>query len=221
MIQSHFIPRHLMCTVVIALSFANTGCIGFTSHLMYWIKGGHKIEAEYDGLEEKRVAIVCVANGSSYGPNSAADLLQRAVTQILKREGNEIELVHFDEIADWIDNNDWDQVDYREIGKGVEADKVVAIELEGFRLHEGRTLYRGQTDVIITVYDMEDGGTIDWREEIPEFAFPRNAPRHATEISESKFRMMFVQVLAQQVAKYFYDYNIETDFAMDATRIGS
>jgi hypothetical protein len=215
-IAKFIIIASLALTVV-----SSSGCIGFTSHLLYWIHGGHKIAPEFDGLEDKRVAVVCVSNSTSYGPNSVSGMLQRFVATILSQKGDDIEVVPQEEVADWIDNNDWDQMDYREIGRGVDAEMVLAIDLDGFRLHEGRTLYRGRTDVVLTVYDMREDGKVVFRKNIPEFSFPRNGARHATELSEASFRRLFVLVLSQHVAKYFHAYHIEDDFATDAMSLSS
>jgi len=201
--------------VLLATMF-NLGCIGLTAQLLHAINGGHKIKAKYPGLEGKRVAVVCVSNTSSYGPNSVGRMLEREVVSILRENGDDIDVSHQDEVADWIDNNDWDQMDYREIGRGVGVDMVLAIDLSGISLHEGRTLYRGRADAAVTVYDMTDDGKIAFREEIDDFVFPRNGPRPTTELSEGRFRHLFVVVLAQQIAKHFYDYHIEDDFATDA-----
>ncbi|MCH5377778.1 MAG: hypothetical protein JJ992_27795 [Planctomycetes bacterium] len=217
--MSHALSRSAKTGLAIALFLLvlpAPGCIGLSSQFMYWIKGGPKIEAEFDGLEGKRVAVVCVTNSSSYGPNSVSNLIERAVAVILREKGRDIEVVHHDEIADWIDNNDWNQMDYREIGKGVSADMVLAIDVDGIRLHEGMTLYKGRADVAVTVYDMNDGGKVAFRKNLPEFTFPQNGARHSTEMSEAQFRQLFVAVLAQDIAKYFYEYRFEDDFATDA-----
>ncbi len=210
------IPNHWLIALVILVSLTSQGCVGFASHVLYWIQGGHKIPAEYPGLAGQRVAIVSVANASSVGSHSMSRLVERAVAVILNQKVKRIEIVPQDEIADWIDQNDWDQMDYREIGRGVSADKVLAIDLDSVRLHEGMTLYKGRADLIVTVYDMNDEGTVVFRKTIPDFTFPRNSARHATEMSEARFREMFVMILSQQIAKHFYEYRIEEDFAHDA-----
>jgi hypothetical protein len=209
----------VLATGFVLLATLNLGCIGFTAHLLNVIHGGHKIKAKFAGLEGKRVAVVCVANASSYGPNSVARMLERKVVSILRQNGEDIDVSQQDEVADWIDNNDWDQMDYREIGRGVGVDMVLAIDLSGVCLHEGRTLYRGRADVVVTVYDMTDDGRIAFREEINDFVFPRNGPRPTTELSEGRFRHSFVVVLAQKITKYFYDYHIEDDFATDTVSL--
>lgn len=201
---------------LLVLAAMNLGCVGFPAQLINVIRGGHKIPAEFSGLEGKRVAVVCVSNSASYGPNAVCSMLERSVSSILQEEVDGIEMIHHDVVADWIDNNDWDQMDYREIGRGVDAEMVLAIDLDGFRLHEGRTLYKGHTDVVITVYDMNDGGQVAFRKEILDYSFPRSGARATTEISEARFRQLFVKVLARNIAKYFFDYLYEDDFGTDA-----
>lgn len=199
---------------------SGSGCVGLGAQLIYWAKGGHKIEPEFAGLEGKRVAVLCVSNNASYGPNSSCAMLQRAVSVILRQKGDEIDVIHEDEIADWIDTNGWDEMDYREIGRGVEADMVVAMDIEDISLHEGRTLYKGRATLVVSVYDMEDKGSVVFRRTISDFSFPKNSARHTTEMSESRFRSLFVTVLSQQVAKYFCAYNLEEEFARDAMMLG-
>lgn len=192
------------------------GCVGLTAQLMYWMKGGNKIEPEFKGMKEKRVAVVCVSNASSYGPNTFCSLLERRVGMALKEQGEEIDVIPADDVADWIDSNDWNQMDYRQIGRGVNADMVLGIDVGDLRLHEGQTLYQGHVTLTVTVYDMQDDGKVAFRRTIPDFTFPQNGPRHATEMSEGRFRTMFIEVLAKQVAKYFCPYMFEDDFAKDA-----
>lgn len=213
--------RSLICLLALLTIVApSTGCIGFFVNVLHAVKGGHKVEAAFPGLVGKRVAVVCVANAHSYSGNTMAEMVQHGVATILSERTAKIEVIHHDEIANWIDHNDWDQFDYREIGRGVEADMVLAIDLDGVSLHEGRTLYKGRADISVKVYDMSKEGKVVFRRTIEEFTFPRNGARHTTEMSEARFRRLFVTVLTEQVAKYFYDYQFEDDFARDTTLLG-
>lgn len=200
-----------------AATATSTGCVGLTAQLLYWAKGGNKIEPEFKGMEEKRVAVVCVSNSASYGPNSFCSLLERRIIRALREQGEKIDAISPDEVADWIDSNDWNQMDYREIGRGVNADMVLGIDVGDLRLHEGQTLYQGHVTLTVTVYDMQDEGKVAFRRTIPDFTFPENGPRHATEMSEARFRALFVEVLGKEVARYFCPYMFEESFARDAT----
>jgi len=216
-----FLAVRTACRLFLFLALAATvaasgGCVGLTAQLMYWMKGGNKIEPEFQGMKEKRVAVVCVSNSSSYGPNTFCSLLERRVGMALAEQGEEIDVIPPDDVADWIDSNDWNQMDYRQIGRGVNADLVLGIDVGDLRLHEGQTLYQGHATLTVTVYDMQDDGRVAFRRTIPDFTFPQNGPRHATEMSEAKFRTLFIEVLSKQVAKYFCPYMFEDDFAKDA-----
>jgi hypothetical protein len=217
MVASHVsFRRWLLAAGCTLLVVASVGCIGVGSQLLYMLKGGDRLPAEFDGLQDKRVAVVCVSNASSSGPHAVSGTLERSVALLLTQKGKNIRLVRPDEVANWIDTNDWNQLDYREIGRGVNADMVLAIDLESFSLHEGSTLYRGRASVTVTVYDMREGGKVAFRRSIPEYSFPANGARHSTEMSEARFRSLFIQILAQQIARYFYSYQIQDDFAKDA-----
>ena len=120
-------PHVRLIVLTLAVLIPSSGCIGISAHLLYFIKGGQKIDAEYKGLNGKRVAVVCVSENASYGPNSISSVMERSVAALLRERVQKIEVIHPEEVADWIDTNDWNQMDYRDIGRGVAADKVLAI----------------------------------------------------------------------------------------------
>lgn len=202
-----------------AAAVTSTGCVGLAVQLVNMAKGGNKVEPEFKGMKGKRVAVVCVSNSGSYGPNSFCSLLERRIIMALRQQGDSIDVMPPDEVADWIDSNDWNQMDYREIGRGVNADMVLGIDVGDLRLHEGQTLYQGRVTLTVTVYDMQDEGKVAFRRTMSDFTFPQNGPRHTTEMSEARFRSLFVEVLGKQVARYFCPYMFEEDFARDATAL--
>ena len=213
----HFGVRRCAAFCVLAcLVLPAAGCVGLISQILYAVHGGDKADAEFSGLKGKKVAVVCVAANSSTGPSSIAGQLERSVALTLTQKGDKIDVMHQDKIADWVDRNDWNQVDYREIGRGINADMVLAIDLEGVRLHEGRTLYKGRASVRVTVYDMSEDGKVVFLRDLPDFAFPKNGARPSTEMSEGRFQRLFIEVLAAQVARYFYSYQVQEAFANDA-----
>ncbi len=215
--RSFRIALFLGLAVVVASS---GGCVGLTAQLLYWVKGGNKIDPEFEGMKGKRVAVVCVSNASSLRSEFFLFVAGTTGGSVLKEQGEKIEVVPPDEIADWIDSNDWNQMDYREIGRGVNADMVLGLDLGDLRLHEGQTLYQGRVTLTGTVYDMQDGGKMPFRRTIPDFTFPQNGPRHATEMSETRFRSLFVEVLSKHVAKYFCEYRVRGRFCQGRHGIG-
>jgi hypothetical protein len=200
--------------VLIGVIAAN-GCAGLMT-TMRWMGGDNLMPAEYDELKEKRVAVVCVSDNLSYGTGAESVLLAREVSSILRRNVEDIELVSAEEIADWIDREGWDEIDYREIGRGVKADRVVAIDLARLSIREGSSLYRGRADITVSVYDMEDGGHEMFRKTLPEFSFPATGPHPVGDLSEVQFRRAFLETLSEHVARYFYAYDVAEDYSRDS-----
>ena len=205
---------------VLLLTTAAAGCSALST-ITWVINGDRKVEAEFPGLEGKRVAVVCISDAQSYAsPTSPPMLLARTVTDILRLKVKEVEMVRQDEIADWMDHNDWNSIDYREIGAGVKADMVVAIELRSYSLHEDKTLYKGRAAFDVKVYDTAHSGNVVWRT-TDEFSFPRNSAVPVTETKESTFAKQFAFMLATRVSRCFYDYPAAEDIAPDRALLGS
>lgn len=209
------------CGVLLAiasLGMPSAGCVGATAQLLYIIRG-NQVPAEFDGLQGKRVAVVCVASTSSYDPGAAASVLAQLVESHLRQNVKDIKVVRQQDVANWIDNNDWDQTNYLEVGKAVKAELVVGIDLDGYRLHEDATMFKGRANVTVTVYDMSKGGDSVFRRTMPNFSFPLNGGQHVSETTDAQFQRKFLLVLSQDVAKHFYPYEFNDEFARDTTLI--
>jgi hypothetical protein len=201
--------QHTLYSLFIVGVLGLAGCN--TLPLIAYIAGGSVMPAEFDGLEDSRVAVICVSDDSSYGSGVEDERLARGIASILAEKVPNIDVVSRSDIDDWIDHTGWDKIDYREVGRGVKADRVVAVDLSGFRVREGISLLKGRADLMITVFDMTAGGKEVFREEIIDFKFPANGP-FAGDMSEQQFTRTYLKVLAAQVAKYFHEYDTIDDF---------
>jgi hypothetical protein len=201
-----------------AVNLAATGCVGTLANLIYTAHG-NLVPARYTGLKDKRVAVVCVSNSEAFGPSYASRALASLVGKLLQENVADVTLIEQQKIADWIDRNDWDYLDYQAVGRGVDAEMVVAIDLDSFSLHEGKTLYKGRADVNVVVYDMTQGGKEVFTYSPTQLQFPENAGHHTTDMSEEAFRRQFLNVIASRVARQFYAYDVKEDFARDASVI--
>jgi hypothetical protein len=185
----------------------------------FWINGNN-IDAKFNGLVDKRVAVVCLDANSLKGPGSEADNIAKAVARSLAYNVKDIKLVRQSEVADWFDNHDQDVADYADIGRGVKADMVVGIDLEGFSIHEGQTLLKGRAALVTRVYDMQRGGEVVYESSQREITWPESGARHVTE-NEANFRVAFIQTLATKIAHEFYAYDAAEDFGVDAAFLGN
>lgn len=193
---------------------SSTGCVRFIANMFHAIQGNER-PAEYDGFKEQRVAVVCGTDqGLSNDATSA--LMNGYIHMALNQNIKKIELVRPEEIERWLDAHSPDESDYVEIGKAVKAQKLLAIDLSKLRVKDGPTLYRGRCDVGVTVYDIANKGAIVYRKQIPEFTFPKDSAAIA-DTSESKFRNLFLKIIANKVAGLFYPVDATAEYGLDAT----
>lgn len=205
---------HLVLLVAaLACLTVSTGCVGAVAQALYMWKG-ITLPAEYNGLKNKRVAVVCVSSEASFGPAATSSRLASTVSRLLEMNVDKIAVVRQDEVTDWIDRNNWDEVDYLEIGRGVNAEMLVAIDLRDYRLREGATLLQGRGSATITVYDITRGGDPAFKSHIDDYHFPRNG-YSTTDMSESRFDRIYLGVLAEQIARKFYESSAVNDYARD------
>ncbi len=201
-------------TVLLVVLIASTGCVGAISQLIYVVKGTD-VEPAYSGLEDSTVAVVCVSDASAYGPDMLTTTVAQAVAMKMHRTGRDINVIPATTINDWIDRNGWDESDFVKLGKGVGAEKVVAIEIGAYSIHEGSTLYKGRTDLSVTVYDLQKGGSIDFMYGPTEYSFPKNG-RPAIQTSDRQFEAFFLANLTENIAQQFCPYDRVDQVARDA-----
>lgn len=203
-----------MVIVCLFVTLPTSGCVGLLSNLMYAVKG-EKVPAEFDELKDKKVAVLAISEDVPYRDDVAARMLARHVSEILQTEVKKITIVDEDAVDQWRDKNGWENMDFQALGKAIETDYVLVFEISNLKLREGATLYRGNCGVNTTVYDIA-AGKRPFRRQLDDFSYPVNAGQHTTETTEARFRRTFIVILAQRLARYFYNYDFEDSFALDA-----
>ncbi len=209
------VDRRVGVCLALAALLLNSGCVGAMAQLLYVIKG-HKVKAEYSGLEEKTVAVVCVTDSTAYGPDTLSTTINKAISLQLKQNVKKCTVVSPAKVNEWIDNNGWNQSNFIEIGRGVGADMVVAIDMGSYTIKEGQTLYKGRTNLTVTVYDISKGGQIAYVHGPMEYSFPKNG-RPAIQTSERQFEAVYLAKLTDYVARLFYDADALDQVAEEAS----
>lgn len=202
-----------MLLLVAALTGAS-GCVNLASNLMYAF-GKNKTPAEYDGFKGKKVAIVC-GNEGGLSSDATSTLLSRYLEALLSKNVKDITIIKQDKVDKWLDTNGWSESDYQEIGKGVGADQVLAINMSNVTLRDGMTLYKGKADISVSVYDVADDGKVVYRKNYPDFEYPKIGGPTITDTSEARFNVLFLTVVSKRIATLFYEADPNEMFAMDA-----
>jgi uncharacterized protein YbjQ (UPF0145 family) len=192
---------------------SSNGCRSALATAVYLIKG-NEIEPEYKGLKNKKVAVVCrPLVGLQYvSPSVGRDLAQQ-ISKLLQERVPKIKVVESQKVAEWCDENTWDE--YFEVGKALKADMVVGVELENFSIYQGQTLYQGKANATIRVYDCNEGGKLVFEKILPRSVYPPNTFIQTSEVQENQFRREFIDVLADQIARHFYAHDSHADLAQD------
>ena len=202
------------CLVLLALATSQTGCVNALATAA-WLVKGNDVDADYNGLRNKRVAIVCrplVELQYSTGTRSSQDMAVE-LGRLMAQRVRKISIVDPREVAEWTDEHDWD--DFAQVGQALKADMVVGIDVEEFSLYQSQTLYQGKARVAVTVYDVSDGAKVVYQKSIPRVIFPPNRGVD-TSLPEEDFRRRFVAHLADVIGRHFYSHDAQAELALDA-----
>ena len=142
--------RNFFILLALASMASLSGCAGLIAYPLYVIKGD-SVPANYDKLSGKRVAVICKSASAASGPNSPESLISQQFSQILQERVSKVEIVPVEEVADWIDRNNWNEIDCVEVGRGVNADAIVLLAVESFSLKDSPTLFKGRSTVTTKV----------------------------------------------------------------------
>src|SRR5262249_20815084 len=100
------------------------------------------------------------------------------------------------------------QLSAGEIGQKLGADFVLEIWLDKLRLYQPNSLnniYEGKAELLVSIYEIgTEGGEL--KDKYPlSFSYPRGTVRDASVMSEGKFKMLFVENLASEIARQHID----------------
>jgi len=199
-----------------ALCLPCAGCAAkMLSAAMYIIKGAN-VPAEYEGLKGKKVAVVCRQLVSlQYRESTVPRDLATKIGNLISQNVPKVKVIDQQKVAEWTDENSWQ--DFVQVGKALEADMVVAIELEDFKLLQGQTLLQGRASVQIKVYDIKDGGKLVFEKSPKPSVYPPSGGIPTSDKQESQFRREYLGVLAEDIACHFYEHDSHANFAIDST----
>ena len=201
--------RFLAVLPALAAAVAAPGC-SMLYTVAYLVRPAD-VPAEFTGLRGKHVAVVCrpIVELEFSDANSARELAALVGAQIA-RHVRGVRVIEQQEVARWLDEHAW--VDYPTLGRSIDADVVVGVDLEQFRMHEGSTLYRGQATTRLRVFEAEKG-TVLFEKRIDGFNYPANSAVPVSDHTEPQFRGLFLNILARRIASSFHAYESQERFA--------
>lgn len=215
--RSHARALNYIAALSLAISpiLAAGGCAPLLATGIYVLQGGNLVPAECDELKNQRVVVVCRPPAShEYRHAGASRNLSTVVSRLLVENVKGIDVVDPGEVDNWIDESDWG--DFKELAKAVHADRVVYIELNNFELFKGKTLYQGNAEIKVSVYDMQEKRRVLWEDDLGEILYPSNSGIPAQDKPVQQFEREFVAIVAERIAENFYKHDPHSAFAIDA-----
>ncbi len=212
--------RSAMHRAILVVLLCAAGCwslVGCRSAIVtaYTLFNGTDDKADFAGLQKKKVVVVCrPLMALQYWDANVAKELGSEVSQLLRQHVKNIQMVDPRKLSKWLDENNWE--DYTDVGKAMNADMVLGIDLESFNIFQGQTLYQGKANVSIHVYDCKAGGKEVFTRTMPPTIYPPNSQIPTSDRQEGQFRREFTSVLAEQIARHFYPHDRNEDVAQDA-----
>jgi len=213
--------RLLTLAPALMLLLFHSGCASPLNVIMtlgYLIGGPPSIEPDFDAQTKKSLSekkkttlVLCYAPTElKWDFESVDDELGRHVTHRLNQ--NHCKVIDPNAVHAWLDENpDWDRP--QEIGAAFKVDYVVFVELSKFNLYEENSsnLFRGRSDVMVTVYEMDgEEGDVIYQKELAS-RFPIHAPISTAEMSAPQFRRTYISRLSDEVGRLFYEYYTADD----------
>jgi hypothetical protein len=204
-----------LCTIGLLVSL-NGGCLAkMAAGIVYAIRG-NDTPAEFDGLKDKRVALICNTSGA-VASEAVTSMLTSNIVSSLNRNLPKADIVRQEEIDRVLEKQEFNDGDQQKLAASVRADYLVAVQVDNLKLRDGATLFRGQSDIKVTVYDMKNSGRIVFEKEIIEHSFPKNGGTPITDTTEARFRSAYLQLVGYRVASLFHPVDPTFDVALDAT----
>lgn len=201
---------HLLLVAVVTGSC--TGC-NIVVLLGYLISGPPSIEPEFDKQtstslrdDDKQIAVICYAPKElKFNEDDIDTTLAKHVAHRLNSNG--MTVLSPDRVQAWLDqNDDWDSP--AEVGKALEVDWVISINLEEYSLYEkGVTnLYRGRTNAMVQVFDMSEGNGHEVFSHELVSVYPIRQPKPTSEISYNRFKLLYLSRLSDEMGRLFYEH---------------
>jgi hypothetical protein len=149
-----------------------------------------------------------------YRDSLAAKEVAGQITAMLKEKVPKIKVINQHKVFEWTDEHQWEE--FPEVGKAVNADVVVGVDLTSFSTYQGPTLYQGKATASFKVYDLKDDDKVIYEKDMPQIMYPPNIGIPISDKSEADFRREFTSVVAELIARHFYSHDGHSDMANDA-----
>ena len=215
--------RFLAISTCLALMLVISGGCTQLLFTVAYLGGWGDDDAECNVLKGKTVVVVCRPTSTlQFSDPRVAREIARKVAKLLEENVSKIKLVDQRKVDRWTDEHKWAEFD--DVGKALEAEVVVGIDLLQFDLFEAQTLLHGKASVSLRVVslfkevDKKKVPDVDvaFEKDFPRITYPPYSSISTADRDPSQFRKEFIDVIANQLARVSYSHDPNDDVGQDA-----
>jgi hypothetical protein len=207
-----------LCIVLAVTALLPTGCSGlrYWSYVFFGDSGRKKVDAEFEDLENKRVAVVIFLDQSVYFEHPQVDLrIALALRGELTKNVPGVRVVDPRSVIAYQESDlNWAALPKTELARKFNADYVLMVNIPEFSTSEPGTarLFRGNAVASPALYKAgvpEDESCV-WYEDAIRVTWPKESQGEYGR-SDAKVKSETIARLADRLAKFFYDHEVPVE----------
>ncbi len=211
--MSRRITPILLCAALSASALSQGGCSGlrYWSYVFFGDSGTREVDAEFDKLENKRVAVVIYLDRSVYYEHPQADLqIAYALRGQLTQNIDGIRVVDPRTVIAYQESDlNWAALPKTELARKFNADYVLMVNVPEFSTSEPGTvrLFRGNIVASPALYQagVPEEKSCVWYEDAIRVTWPEETQGKYGR-SDASVKKVTIALLADRIAKFFYDH---------------
>lgn len=212
-------PGSLLLLCLLALSAIQSGCASAFLAPIYLMKGNEvdpMFKKEVKAIpKESKIAVVCRGSMNLYGVENPSRDMSAGLTLLMKSklEKRKFQWIPYELVEASFDEESLSLETFPNIGKKVNADYVIGVDMDSFQTNLSSQFYQGRSKVHVQLVKVEDGDVIA-RKSLPEFVYPPT-PVPINDKPQVEFQKQFTIKLANEVGTLFYPYNPHEKYVLD------
>jgi len=182
-------------------------------------QNGKKVEAQYNGLDDKKVVLVVYVDPSTTMEYPAArQEISAFVASAMAKGMPKVRLVPYEDVLRWQNETlNWFAMPEKDIGKHFSADRVIYIELMDYGTREAGSdeLLRGHIKTVAKVFEVDTPGTTAaWREDLTVH-WPDQMPLDSSKTNDVEVRRELLDRYARILVGRFHDHRVKEESIRD------
>ncbi|MDO5580758.1 MAG: hypothetical protein Q4G69_06455 [Planctomycetia bacterium] len=212
---------YIMYIILILGLITSTGCSSALMFPLFLIKGTDvdpEFKKEVKSIPKKSKMVVIARTGSKlFGSENPSAPLSNCITLLLSNkidEKKKLEWIPYEKVESTFDDETLLLENFTRMGKELEADYVIGVDIDHFSTQLSSQLYQGRSKVQVQMIEVKTGKAVV-RKTMPEFVYPPT-PTTANGKHPTEFQKNYIGKLSEEIGNLFCAYDPHKKYAMDS-----